>query len=81
MKSRRFIGSPEPAPALADYTKEMRVTESGVKVSLRGNNRKPRMSRLDQKLRRLFWGARPVLPDAEMVREEHPLISLPHFAW
>jgi len=22
MKSRRFIGSPEPAPALADYTKE-----------------------------------------------------------
>jgi hypothetical protein len=27
MKSRRFIGSPEPAPALADYTKEMRVME------------------------------------------------------
>src|SRR5262249_22889796 len=42
MKSRRFIGSPEPAPDLADYTEEMRVAGMGVKASLRSNNPKPR---------------------------------------
>jgi hypothetical protein len=37
LKLRRFIGSPEPAPAFADYLKEMWVSGMEVKVSLRSS--------------------------------------------
>jgi hypothetical protein len=78
MRLHRFIGSPDPAPAFADYLQGNVGNGMEVKVSLRSNIRKPRMSQLGHSRRSGVdcESACPPIPDilgVPFIRREVPL--------